>query len=726
MRRWTVLVVPFTVAFVIAACGSDDNSIFPGGDGGGGGDDGSFVPPLPDGSLADSNGGNGACTPKTCQSAGYTCGKNGDGCGGTLDCGSCTAPAYCGGGGFSKCGGSTSAADGGNGCTPQTCTTLGANCGPVGDGCGNLIATCGTCTVPDICGGGGKPSVCGDTNVADSGTACTGLCLQQVTCDAGQTTTISGTVYAPTDCTLGYCAPGQTTGDPIYGALVYVPNGTVQPFTPGVACDCGEVSGNPLINVTTGPDGKFTLKNAPVGTNIPLVIQLGRWRRQITIPAVTACADNPLVAAQTRLPRDHTEGDIPLTAVDTGSADVIHCVLPEIGIDGAFTKGEYTDPSGTGRVRFYEDASGGQVISGATPAASTLYTSATELAKYDEVIFDCVGFEDDSITSQPNVLDYGNAGGRIFLSHYSYIWAWKNSVWGTPPSDVATWVGDGADPTPDPGTGDIDQSTQIGTDFATWLNNVGALASVGPPAKITVNAPRFNASAITKPTATQFVSEDAVMSNKNAPFLFTWDPPVGPDAGAACGRVIYSDFHVIDTASNNGVSGTGTFPDSCGFPCNTSADCSNANSPGKPTCLKAGSTGNGHCIGPMTPQEKAFEFLLFDLASCISSNGTNPPVCNPATCQSLGYTCGQWGDGCGGSISCGSCPGSTFCGGGGQLGQCGTTDGSGCQPLTCQQQNIGCGPAGDGCGNLLQCGNCPAGQTCGGGGTPGQCGGGIR
>ena len=36
--------------------------------------------------------------------------------------------------------------------------------------------------------------------------------------------------------------------------------------------------------------------------------------------------------------------------------------------------------------------------------------------------------------------------------------------------------------------------------------------------------------------------------------------------------------------------------------------------------------------------------------------------------------------------------------------------------LTCADQGYNCGPAGDGCGNIIMCGDCPAGQICGGGG----------
>src|ERR1035437_5589796 len=42
-------------------------------------------------------------------------------------------------------------------CKPRACADIGANCGPIGDGCGG-IAQCGTCSAPDICGGGGQAS----------------------------------------------------------------------------------------------------------------------------------------------------------------------------------------------------------------------------------------------------------------------------------------------------------------------------------------------------------------------------------------------------------------------------------------------------------------------------------------------------------------------------------------------------------------------------------------
>jgi len=93
-----------------------------------------------------------ACAKVTCASLGKNCGSISDGCGGTLTCGTCSAPATCGGGGKANvCGG---------GCTPTTCAAQGKNCGSIPDGCGGTLS-CGTCSAPQTCGGGGTPNVCG-------------------------------------------------------------------------------------------------------------------------------------------------------------------------------------------------------------------------------------------------------------------------------------------------------------------------------------------------------------------------------------------------------------------------------------------------------------------------------------------------------------------------------------------------------------------------------------
>ncbi|HEX7667672.1 MAG TPA: hypothetical protein VF407_24255, partial [Polyangiaceae bacterium] len=131
------------------ACGSSEDSSFPSGPPDSGLGDFDAAGLAETGSLSgnDGGGGTGSCKPLTCADLGDTCGPAGDGCGNVIDCGTCTAPETCGGGGLpSKCGGTA-------GCVPKTCGELGLECGPAGDGCGNLITSCGTCTGAAICGG---------------------------------------------------------------------------------------------------------------------------------------------------------------------------------------------------------------------------------------------------------------------------------------------------------------------------------------------------------------------------------------------------------------------------------------------------------------------------------------------------------------------------------------------------------------------------------------------
>jgi hypothetical protein len=94
--------------------------------------------------------------------------------------------------------------------------------------------------------------------------------------------------------------------------------------------------------------------------------------------------------------------------------------------------------------------------------------------------------------------------------------------------------------------------------------------------------------------------------------------------------------------------------------------------------------------------------------------------CVPATCATLKVNCGPQGDTCGGLLECGACTPPDTCGGSGTASVCGST--TSCSPTTCAKLGINCGPAGDDCGGLLECGTCTAPDVCGGGG-PSLCGG---
>jgi hypothetical protein len=613
------------------------------------------------------------CSPRTCASVGATCGPIADGCGNIIMCGTCNTPATCGGGGTANTCGVSSPP-----CMPRTCAQAMANCGPVGDGCGNLLQ-CGNCTSPAICGGGGIPSECGG---GDAGVTCTNLCPRQVHCDAGVSTTVSGVVYAPTD-PARFGPP-----DPLYNAVVYVPNSTISAFPAGVHCEqCGApLSGLPLVTTTSDYAGRFTLTNVPTGPNVPLVIQLGRWRREVTIPNVPACTNTRLAPTMTRLPRNHTEGNIPLMAMVTGNVDALECVLEKMGIDDS----EFSVPAangGSGRVQFYI-ANGADVTTGA-PNESQLWSSQSTLDGYDMVLLACEGYgytganpcsptnarpcNIEAAMSQMNMINYANAGGRVFATHFSYVWLFNDAPWDM----TGGWNINQTSP-PDPLLGTIDQGTVRRMNFARWAGVVGATVA---PGQIDIHVSRHDIDSVnTAGGAERWVYSTNPGTIQQYAFNTPWSAPPAQQ----CGRVAYSDFHVTN---NNGTGGS-TFPMECD-------------------------------TNPLTAQEKILEFQIFDLANCIQPvNPPPPPTCTPRTCAQAGANCGLIGDGCGGMLSCGTCTPPHFCGGGGP-NMCGGTT---CAPQTCAQQNLECGPATDGCGNPINCGMCMPPATCGGGGVNGRCG----
>jgi len=126
--------------------------------------------------------------------------------------------------------------------------------------------------------------------------ACTDLSCFQVDCSTKvdamgnplPPTSVSGIVYAPNG-TL-----------PLYGVNVYVPLMDPGPLMPGVQCDnCAQgLQGGALVQIQTDEAGHFSLPNMPATANVPLVIQSGKWRRELTLPGVAACQDQPIDVAR--------------------------------------------------------------------------------------------------------------------------------------------------------------------------------------------------------------------------------------------------------------------------------------------------------------------------------------------------------------------------------------------------------------------------------------------
>ena len=179
----------------------------------------------------------------------------------------------------------------------------------------------------------GNNNDAGDGDALPPADACTDLSCFQFDCGAKglPPTSISGTVFAPNG-TLK-----------LYGVDVYVPMSDPGPLPDGVSCTtCATgLPGGSYVQTKTDENGHFTLENVPATANVPLVIQIGKWRRQLTIPNVAACQDLPLADTETRLPKDRTEGDLPRIAISTGSADAIECLIYRLGISPS----EFTAPT---------------------------------------------------------------------------------------------------------------------------------------------------------------------------------------------------------------------------------------------------------------------------------------------------------------------------------------------------------------------------------------------
>ena len=446
---------------------------------------------------------------------------------------------------------------------------LSAACGGAGETSGQTnTASAGTGGT----GGVGGSSGGDELTIGGGGGACTGLECQQMPCSGDVTTTVSGTVYAP---------EGKT---PLYNVVVYVPNAPLQPIADGASCDtCGStLSGSPIVTALTDTKGQFVLKNVPVGKDIPLVIQVGKWRRQITIPSVAACQDTPLTDPQlTRLPKNGAEGDLPRIALTTGGADPLECLLRKIGLDDA----EFSNAAGPGHVHFFHGQGGSarfvpSIQGGADFTDVTeLWNTKEALMAYDIVLMACEGGQNPG-EKGPGALqamfDYTASGGRVFASHWNNYWFEAGPA---PFPTTATY--NHQNDLPNPVTAFVDTTFPKGQALADWLVNVGASQTLG---QIEIKEAQHTVDAATPAVSQQWITQPDYGSVQ----YFTFNTPIGVAEDAQCGRVVFSDIHV-----SSGDDIGQDFPEGC-------------------------------VTTEMSPQEKALLFMLFDLSSCILPDDTPP------------------------------------------------------------------------------------------------------
>lgn len=433
-------------------------------------------------------------------------------------------------------------------------------------------------------GGAGQ----GGSTIFTSGTGiapCDGLRCQQVTCPSGGATRVTGIVYEPA---------GKV---PLYNVVVYVPNAPLQPVPEELTCDqCGaKLSGDPVVTTITDTQGRFVLENVPVGDNIPLVIQVGKWRRELTLPKVEACADNPTEDKSIRMPRNQSEGHIPKIALSTGGADPLECWLRKIGLDDA----EFTPEEGSGRVNLFAgpgvppDVGPGSsryadsLNDGAAfDPATSLWGSVESLKRYDVVLLSCEGAQNGSqkpLGARLAMLDYLLQGGRVFASHWHNYWL----VAPDPFPELATW-----EFMDDPPEHDfvvrVDTSFPKGQALADWLLHVGASSTLG---EIELIDPQHTVNSVQADRATRWIySEESDQYPVAGVQYFTFNTPIAAPESKQCGRMVYSDIHV-----SSGDTIGAPFPDGCTQP-------------------------------DLSAQEKALLFMLFDLSACIAPDDEPPEL----------------------------------------------------------------------------------------------------
>jgi hypothetical protein len=402
--------------------------------------------------------------------------------------------------------------------------------------------------------------------------------------DPGCPTSISGTVYDPA---------GKL---PLYNVVVYEPSEPLAALKTGSSCETcdGNFSGRPVAAAVSDTAGHFKLEGVKATANVPLVIQVGKWRRQITVPSIAACQDNVLDDPQLfRLPRNQAEGDLPQMAVVRGGSEALECLVRKLGVDDS----EFTLDSGTGRVHLYVSAGGtatpgtGTLASGSALASDdSLLDSLEKMKGYDMVLLGCEG-TDNIIEGRPatqyfNVRDYADQGGRIFGSHYHDKFIWNDKTEDKPYPEVVKFQS-GASALPSPATGTINTTFPKGAALADWLVNVKASTTRG---QISIVDAENTVQSVSHPNAISWIgSPDA--KTPGAPIYFSFPTPVD---GPACGRMVFSDIHV---AAGSGDTGKQPFPTGCTNP-------------------------------ELTPQQAALAFMIFDLSSCVQpeTEEVRPPV----------------------------------------------------------------------------------------------------
>src|SRR6185503_946217 len=184
------------------------------------------------------------------------------------------------------------------------------------------------------------------------------------------------------------------------------------------------------------------------------------------------------------------------------------------------------------------------------------------------------------------VRGYADMGGRIFGSHYHTNWI--RSEDGEPnagyPQIVKFAGGEGS--LPDGFVTNVDVSFPKGMAFRDWLVSVGASTT---PGQLPVNGSKHLVDNVLPGMAQAWLTGYDTAKKTDTLQYFSFTTPVGQKE---CGRMVYSDIHV---SQGGGDFGTLPFPTRCDM---ISQD--------------------------VSPQEKALEFMLFDISTCMQKKNEMP------------------------------------------------------------------------------------------------------
>lgn len=256
-----------------------------------------------------------------------------------------------------------------------------------------------------------------------------------------------GTLEASTQCFVNLTGTVYDPAalEPVYNAVVAIPfagnpvgSGSPPAISTGVPLTsaCGGNTFPALRAAYTDVNGKFTLQGVPVQSTVTVVVQIGRWRRLVTVntstcacgatinistPSTNTCLGTVPTCAGTnnysgsascltRLPRTQSEGNIPHIAIGTGSLDAIECMLYRMGVSSS----EYTDETKTGRIHIFND--GGSKLGSGAANHDVSYLLG----------FACPGGNCPASTSTTNItnpgFDTNNTNGWTRTGSYANMW----------------------------------------------------------------------------------------------------------------------------------------------------------------------------------------------------------------------------------------------------------------------------------------------------------------